>query len=539
MHRETLNKTPDLASGAVSSSKAWPVPPELAEPPQHTVICIDDDPEFLYSVESSLPHRLAARSAVKTECEFFTSPTAALERLQEREPSEQGVAMIVSDHLMPDMTGLELLEQAKQLAPFAVRVLLTGQLQMETVVRGLNNGIVDHYVRKPLEDLDLFAERLAGLLNRYHLEARQRHESWRAYEQYEFLRDLTRLKTLQETLDTVVHFVARLLHAERVSLMLCEDGLLRIRAARGLRPEVVRSTSLPVGSGVAGAVFASGAPMYVNDTAESGLRSSVDTPYSVFASVPLVVAPMSLADQPLGTINVTNRRGDRPLTAAEMSFLSHTADAACIAISNQLERQRRESAHFGIVRSLALAVEAKDRYTRGHSERVAYNSVRIGSEMGLAAEDIDLVERAAILHDVGKIGVPEHIIHKPGSLTAAEFEHIRQHPVVGERIVSQLTFMADALPIVRGHHERLDGTGYPDGLPGTQIPLGARIVAVADAYDAMTSERPYREPMSHASGMAELSRCSGTQFCPRCVEAFLKVLGRPTGPQAVLQWAAR
>jgi len=175
------------------------------------------------------------------------------------------------------------------------------------------------------------------------------------------------------------------------------------------------------------------------------------------------------------------------------------------------------------VSSLVAAIDAKDSYTKGHQERVAVFTMILGKEMGLSAEEIDLLKQAAILHDIGKIGVPEHILRKPGSLTNEEFEAIKQHPVIGAQILSPVEFLKEAVPIVRHHHEKYDGTGYPDGIKGMQIPKSARIIAVADSVDAMLSERPYTPAKTVEQVREQLRICSGTQFDPKIAEAALKI----------------
>jgi len=497
---------------------------EHSDDTEHLVVCVDDDDGFLWSLEQCLPTRLASKTPFGTAFEFFDDPKQAIKLLADCGRSGTPVAMVISDEVMPEISGVELLNRAKELTPFAVRVLLTGQAGMADIVQAVNNRSLDHYISKPIEDVDHMTRTLGHLLNEYYLAGKARMDSWQVYEQYQFLKGLTKGQTLEGTLQAVVDFVAHTLSSERVSVMLCESDQLTIRASRGVPEDVVRSTSVPVGSGIAGRVFETGWPVYVTDRSEAGGESAVDSPYSVFASVPLLLAPMSVAGQPLGIINVTNRLEDKPLTHREMMFLSHTAEAASIAISSHQERRRREEANFATVKSLVLAVEAKDKYTRGHSERVALRSVQVAKILGLQPAEIDDLERGAIMHDVGKIGVPESIIHKPSKLTEDEFEQIRLHPAVGEHIVSQLAFMAGSLHAIRSHHERLDGGGYPDGLRGDEVPLFARIVGAADAYDAMTSERPYRRPMSRADAVAELQRCSGTQFDPDCVAALAQVV---------------
>lgn len=169
-------------------------------------------------------------------------------------------------------------------------------------------------------------------------------------------------------------------------------------------------------------------------------------------------------------------------------------------------------AYTSTVRSLVAAIEAKDPYTRGHSERVAVYSSRLAESLGLSRPDVELLERAALLHDVGKIGIDLDTLTSPTQLAAEEVRAIRQHPVLGSELVGDVDFLSDIVPIVRHHHERIDGAGYPDGLVGGRIPVLARVLAVADAYDAMTSDRAYRPRMSREQALEEVARVSGTQL---------------------------
>lgn len=188
-----------------------------------------------------------------------------------------------------------------------------------------------------------------------------------------------------------------------------------------------------------------------------------------------------------------------------------------------------------IIYALALAVEAKDPYTRGHSERVSEYSFRLAERVGLSEEERDVLRGAAILHDIGKIGVPEEILRKPGLLTAAEFHQVRRHPAIGERICSALKFARDMLPIIRHHHENYDGHGYPDGLTGQKIPLTARIVAIADGYDAMTSDRPYRSALPLEEALRRLEEGAGTQWDPELVPVFVKYIRELAAEDKLLQ----
>jgi putative two-component system response regulator len=175
------------------------------------------------------------------------------------------------------------------------------------------------------------------------------------------------------------------------------------------------------------------------------------------------------------------------------------------------------------ITALVTALEAKDEYTSGHSQRVAEIAAAIAMQMNLPQNIIDHVHLAGLVHDIGKIGVRESVLNKPDRLTPEELQHARRHPEIGENILLPIGGDEGIQKVVRAHHERYDGTGYPDGLKGDEIPLGARILAVSDAYEAMTSERPYRSPLSNEAARAELGRGKGTQFDPSVVDAFLGI----------------
>ena len=181
-----------------------------------------------------------------------------------------------------------------------------------------------------------------------------------------------------------------------------------------------------------------------------------------------------------------------------------------------------QSHYAETVSSLVAAVDAKDAYTKGHQERIARLAQLIGEAMGLPAGELDLIRQAAILHDIGKIGVPESILMKRNALTEEEYEIIKKHPVIGAEILSPVQFLKEVVPLVLYHHERFDGLGYPEGLKGTQIPLCARVICVADAIDAMLSDRPYSDKKTLEMIKEELVRHADTQFDPQIVEVILK-----------------
>ncbi|MFC2071835.1 HD domain-containing phosphohydrolase [Chloroflexota bacterium] len=215
-------------------------------------------------------------------------------------------------------------------------------------------------------------------------------------------------------------------------------------------------------------------------------------------------------------ISVGRALEKRRLELENREYKHHLEDK----VAEQAERIR--AAFLSAITALAYALEAKDKYTSGHSQRVADIAVAVAKEMRLPQKIIDRVKLAGLLHDIGKIGVRESVLSKSGGLTDKEFQHIQKHPEIGEHILAPIADDEEILRLVRGHHERYDGSGYPDQLKDTQILLAARILAVSDAYEAMTSERPYRKAMGDKAASAEIERGRGTQFDPEVADAFLR-----------------
>jgi hypothetical protein len=204
---------------------------------------------------------------------------------------------------------------------------------------------------------------------------------------------------------------------------------------------------------------------------------------------------------------------------------------AQIENSERDRRRRREQAETSGLQALLAAIEARDSYTGDHSRSVVDLSVRVAHELALAGREVEQVEQVALLHDVGKVAVPDAVLQKNGPLTEPEVELVRRHPVVGARIVGSVSELAHLAPAIRSGHERWDGQGYPDGLAGDEIPLLSRITFVCDAYDAMVSDRPYRNALVPPAAVTEVQENAGSQFCPQSAKALLSVLkqGRPGG----------
>ena len=238
--------------------------------------------------------------------------------------------------------------------------------------------------------------------------------------------------------------------------------------------------------------------------------------------------PITLRGKPLGVVFLANYQLGHAFTADHRNLITELAAQAAVAIDNARLFKDREEVILASLEALANAVDARDPYTAGHSERVTQYALMIARQMHYAPKDQGAwvrLERGARLHDIGKLGVPDAVLQKTGKLTLAEFESMKSHTVVGFNILSGLRMLTDELVIVRSHHERYDGKGYPDRKKGDELPMFAWIVSAADAIDAMTSDRPYRKGMALSDAVEQIRTGAGTHFHPDVAEAVLDAAG--------------
>lgn len=241
----------------------------------------------------------------------------------------------------------------------------------------------------------------------------------------------------------------------------------------------------------------------------------------------IMAAPMIHGNSIAGVLYVDkSQNGGQPFRESFLDIMEMFANHTAVAIENSRLYGRIQKHFLATVEALATALEYKDPYTEGHSKRVQKYSVFIAREMGLDSPEIENLKYAALLHDIGKIGIEDSILQKTMKLSEEEYSKIREHTSMGARLIGPVQLLIDKIPAVRHHHERWDGKGYPDGLTGEAIPLQARIIAVADAYDAMTSRRSYRDAMTSGKAISEILGNSGTQFDPAVVEIFKKIARR-------------
>ncbi len=299
-----------------------------------------------------------------------------------------------------------------------------------------------------------------------------------------------------------------------------EHGTLKVGSAVGLFDLVNRETRLLLRpGGVTYWVIQKRQPLLIEKTENNRQFSPISS--LGYTRDTLICAPLIVKDEIIGTITLANKRDRLTFNEQDLELLTTIAAQASVAIKNVHLYEEQQTTYLNTMQALVSAVEASDPYTCGHSERVTRYARILGRQLNLCNDTSKRLERAAILHDIGKIGIDAALLNKEGVLSTSDIDILHHHPLIGTRILEPITFLGTVRQIIVQHHERYDGTGYPFSLKGDDILLEARIIAVVDTYDAMTSDRPYRKALSHEITLAEIKRCSGTQFDPYVVDAML------------------
>lgn len=416
------------------------------------------------------------------------------------------------------------------LLPMVVRKRVSGGLL-------LNPGGGDR--RRGLSSLDLetaeaYAARLAEALENAWLHAREQRKIRETLALLEIARVVNSTLDLEEILDRVAAMVVEICPVTLCGAYLREDGTFRLRACRGFieessrEMEEGRSLRLEELGTVATRSLEEGRTCYLTACKAGCLLPEEWLEEHGVEEV--LLQPLSARGRTMGFLALFHTGRPNAAEAWEESQLAEAIAAqASLAVENASLYEDIERGYFSTVQALAKAIEVKDPYTRGHSEKVTTYALMIAEEMGLDERERQKLKYAATLHDIGKIGIAGRVLNKPGALTEEEYTHVKTHPLLGDSIVEPVEFLQEPRPIILHHHERYDGKGYPDGLKGEDIPLCARILSVADAFEAMRSDRPYRKALPLEEARQELVRNAGTQFDPEVVEVFLRILDRHGG----------
>lgn len=328
---------------------------------------------------------------------------------------------------------------------------------------------------------------------------------------------------IDELLNLVLQQAEQVMEAETSSVFRIDEKKkeLYFQIARGKKGKEAKEIRVPMGKGIVGWVAEHRKPLLVPDvTKDPRWYKGVDKK-TKFVTRSIIAVPLMSKGKLIGVAEVLNKKGNRFFNDDDLGLFLALGNQIAVALENASLYKELDELFLSSIMAIVEAVDAKDPYTRGHSARVVKYSLMVGEEFNLDKEEIKELEISAILHDVGKIGIPDDILGKPGKLTKKEYAFIQRHPELGAAIIEPIAKLRMLIPNILHHHERLDGKGYPSGLKGIEIPIPARIICVADSFDAMTTDRPYRKKKSIKDAFTELKQCSNTQFDPEFVDIFI------------------
>lgn len=373
-------------------------------------------------------------------------------------------------------------------------------------------------------------EKTAGAKRSASMDSQPKNRTQRLESLLEIARTLNSTLSLDEVLKRSMAVAEDFVQAERSSIWEVDEdtGELFFRFIRLDKGESndVKQIRLKPGEGIVGWVAQNNKPLVVNDVSRDERWSSAVDDKSEFKTHSILSIPLSIKGRLVGAIQLLNKKEEGRFTEEDLRDAQALANLIAIAIDNAKLYEALKKGFIGTTTALALAIDKRDKYTGGHTRRVLSYSLAIGKEMKLCAEDMENLRLSAVLHDIGKIGVPDGILNKPSRLTDEEFEVMKSHPQIGYDIMSRIPFLRRILDGMLYHHERPDGRGYPKGLKDGEIPLQAAIVSVADTFDAITTTRPYHDGEGIVAAVKELRRCVGTQFDSTVVEAFVRAVDK-------------
>ncbi len=497
-----------------------------------TILFVDDE-ESILNVASEFFRRQGYQTLTAS------NGVEALEILK-----NENVDCCFTDINMPEMNGLDLAENIRLRDNTMPVIVMTGYPSMENTIQTIKNGVVDFLIkpvnlkqmelcmRRVLRQRALFVE---NVLLKQEVKGKERLEKLNQELIYKveelhilnkIMGSFTAIVSTSDVFKRAVDMALEITHADNAMFYVINESVnqpFEVASAKAktvAKDKIAGAASQPASSpaplcGLIMEVVADEIPLLVtNNNGARGLPSELGS---------VMVVPLQIREKVFGVLTASLREGDVRFTEKDLFYLSFMAKSVAHSIENLALYENIYENLFATLYAFVNAVEARDLYTREHSSRVTGLSIIIGKQLGCRGEELDILNFAGHLHDIGKIGIRDDILLKPGRLTDEEFAKIKEHPTIGANILEQMGFWEKERQIIRCHHERYDGTGYPDGLKQEQIPFLARIMSVADVYDAMASDRAYRKRMEEEVILKIINEGAGTQFDPDVVAAFLEV----------------
>ncbi|MCX5844394.1 MAG: response regulator [Deltaproteobacteria bacterium] len=428
--------------------------------------------------------------------------------------------LVICDVMMPGMNGMELLDRIREINPTTHTILITAYPTIDLTVSAMKTGAVD-FLAKPfnIDDLickvDVYLRAKVIMGEDAHpfpssaLSNKISDLSTRSY----IYDTIEHTKNNDEIFQEMVNLANKVIGGEVCAILLHDKDCQEFDAivVKGVSPSFFKNIMIP-------SLYS-----FLNETVrrkEPLLLNLIDN--AVFSSV--ICAPLKMRGQVFGVIVLSGKSNEHVYSERDLYYVQSIANRASLNIENRLLYESLYTNLLSTFQSLAKSIQARDHYTEEHSVRVMNLATKIAEVMDCTSGEIESLRIAATLHDVGKIAIPDNILLKPGRLTDEEFDIIKNHPVVGENILKPLPILDTERLIIRHHHERWDGKGYPDGLCASDIPFLSRILTAVDSYDAMTNNRPYRKAMERDDALDELRRNIHRQFDEEIVNCFIRIL---------------
>ena len=444
---------------------------------------------------------------------------------------EQDFDLLLADIKMPEMDGLELVQRFRELRPDTIPMLITGYASIETAQIAVREGVYD-YIVKPFERSDLCAAVAKALRRKIASDEEFRLKELMGL--YKVSQSIVTSQEQREVLDLIINAALHQTKSSGGAVLLFDSSRqgVVIEAAVGVWEPATRLANAMLERGIKEWIAEMSDPAMFTDIEQHPLFDRVRPLYlerpllaPTSNRVEMLLLPIKSEKEIFGVLNIYREGEAKLLSQSDLELLTILATQAGLSVKSRQHFAELEKSCLSVLRSVASFVESRSHYTRGHMERVAQLSEQLGCRIGLSEEEVNTLKLAASLHDIGLIGISEAILNMPGELAPLEWDMVRLHPIISDEILAPLKFLSEVRYIVRHHHERLDGRGYPDGLLSDEITPSVRVVSLCDSYDAMTSPRPWRQAFAKDEAIAILKEEKGTKFDPEIADAFIDMLG--------------
>lgn len=472
---------------------------DSVQPSSYHILVVDDEPivrEFCIRLLRMKEYQVSAAE----------NGRVALRMLE-----QQQFDLVLTDLQMPEMGGLDLLREIRAHYTDIDVVIFTASATVETARAALTLGAFD-YLTKPVsvDDLDRTVQRAL----KWRLAQREKQHLSEIIALYQISQTFTSTLDTTVSASKIIEVLQRYFSPTTLSISMYdpEEGYLELLACEGEQRPFLEGQVIPLQESTNGHTMIQAHMKLIGMTQEP----EDDTHYCTLL--------LRTNDRIVGVLYIS-RTADQPaIDGHERRMLMICASQIAASFDNSRLYRQQQDQYFQTIQAFAALIDARDAYTHGHSEQVMRYAVRLGELINLSPEHIKHIRYGALIHDIGKIGVRDNVLLKPGRLTDEEFAHIQRHPSVGADILRHIRALRHVIPLIEFHHERLDGSGYPAGLKGEEITKDVRILAISDAFDAMTSSRAYRNAMSREQAFAELRRGRGTLWDAELVDAFITMI---------------